>query len=102
RLGIKTFAQIHSVTIPHVGMPTGQPYEVLRYEHCLDGVLVVSKKLAQWCRAWGIPEAKIIHVPNGPSFAVSDAQVETTLIERAERAPGRPLNVLFLGRFDRE
>lgn len=102
RLGIRTFAQIHSVTIPHVGLPTGQPYEVLRYEHCLDGVLVVSRKLATWCRSWGIPEAKIIHVPNGPSFAVTDAEVDTTLIERAERRADAPLNVLFLGRFDRE
>jgi len=102
RLGIKTFSQIHSVTIPHTGLPTGQPYEVLRYEHCLDGVLVVSKKLATWCRAWGIPDEKIIHVPNGPSFAVTDAEVNTALIERTERSADQPLNILFLGRFDRE
>lgn len=102
RLGIKTFSQIHSVTIPHTGLPTGQPYEVLRYEHCLDGVLVVSRKLATWCRAWGIPDEKVIHVPNGPSFAVTDAEVNTSLVDRSERSAEQPLNVLFLGRFDRE
>lgn len=102
RAGVKTFVHLHSVSINPQGMPHGQPYEALQYEHSIDGALVVSTKLARWMRGWGFPEAKLILVPNAPSFSVSDAFVDCTLIERAERNATDPLHVLYLGRFDRE
>ena len=49
-----------------------------------------------------MPEEKLIHVPNAPSFGASDELVETTLAERAERPAGQPLRVMFIGRFDPE
>ncbi|MCZ6698316.1 MAG: glycosyltransferase [Planctomycetota bacterium] len=100
--GVKTFAQIHSVSIAPDMVPSGQPYEVVRYEHTLDGILVISEKLRRWCRSWGIPEAKLILVPNAPSFEVSDEAVATSLTERSERTEDTPLRILYLGRFDAE
>ncbi|HVP11547.1 MAG TPA: glycosyltransferase [Phycisphaerae bacterium] len=102
RSGVSTFAHLHSVIITHEGTTTGQAYEAVRYEHCLDGMLVISKRLGRWCRAWGVPESKVIHAPNAPSFAVSEAMVRAVLAQRAERPAGEPLRVLFLGRFDLE
>lgn len=100
--GVKTFLQIHSVWIAPDMIPHGQAYEAVRYEHTLDGVIVISEKLRRWCRAWGIPEEKVIHVPNAPSFAVSDELVSTTLANRSGRTSDTPLRVLYLGRFDKE
>lgn len=102
RNGVLTICHLHSVIISQDQMPSGQVYEMLRYEHSIDGVIVISKKLQQWCRAWGVPEAKLIPAANAPSFEVSDGFVKTVLENRVERMGGPPLNVLYLGRFDWE
>jgi glycosyltransferase involved in cell wall biosynthesis/GT2 family glycosyltransferase len=102
RLGVKTYSHLHSITLGPHGVTIGQPFEALRHEHSLDGVVVISRKLHRWCRAQAVPEDKLIHVPNAPSFGASDALVETTLVERAERTAGQQLRVLFIGRFDVE
>ncbi len=102
RQGVRTVSHIHSVTIGSDHLPSGQPYETVKYEHSIDAVVVISQRLHEWCRAWGIPEEKLVLVPNSASFEISDALVETTMIERAERTSDSPLNILFLGRFDLE
>jgi glycosyltransferase involved in cell wall biosynthesis/GT2 family glycosyltransferase len=102
RAGVKTFSHLHSVTLGPRGIPCGQPFEALRYEHSLDGILVISRKLRNWCRSLGVPEEKVLLVPNAPSFAASEALVRTTLIERGERTAAEPLRVMFIGRFDPE
>lgn len=102
RQGVKTLCHLHSVIISSDRMPCGQAYEVLRYEHSIDGVIVISNKLRHWCRAWGVPEAKLVYVPNAPSFDVSEALIKTVLEERSDRSRRQPLNVLYLGRFDWE
>ncbi len=102
RLGVKTYSHLHSVTLGPHGVTTGQPFEALRHEHSLDGVIVISHKLYQWCRAQGLPQDKLLHVPNAPSFGSSEALVQATLLERGERPLNQPLHVLFLGRFDVE
>ncbi len=100
--GVKTVSDIHSVTIPRDGPPSGQPYETVRYEHAIDAVITVSNKLQRWCHAQGIPAQKVIHVPNAASFDVSNSELATTLLERAARTTAQPLRALFLGRFDQE
>lgn len=102
RVGVKTLTHLHSITLTHLGVPCGQPLEALRYEHCLDGVIVISRKLWRWCVASGIPAEKMVLCPNAPSFEVSEALVDTTMTERAERRPSDPLRVLFISRFDSE
>jgi len=102
RAGVKIVSKIHSVTIPENGPPCGQPYETVRYEHAIDAVITVSQKLRRWCRAQGIPDQKLIHVPNAASFEVSEAELRTTMLERADRTSAQPLRALFLGRFDQE
>ena len=102
RLGVKVFAQLHVVDVSHHGVPGGLPYLTLDYEHGLDGVLVVSKRLRDWCRAWGVPEEKLFLVPNAPSFEVSESVLTTTMVDRARRSSRQKLRALFIGRFDRQ
>lgn len=102
RHGIKTICHLHSVIISTNEMPSGQAYEMLRHEKDVDGVIVISRKLLNWCKAWGVPREKLIFAPNAPSFEVSDALVRTTMQKRLERPAGSPLNILYLGRFDWE
>ncbi len=102
RAGVKVVSKIHSVTIPEYGPPSGQPYETVRYEHVIDAIITVSQRLRLWCRAQGIPDQKLIHVPNASSFDVSEAELQTTMYERAVRTSAQPLRALFLGRFDQE
>jgi len=102
RHGIKTICHLHSVIISTNEMPSGQAYEMLRHEKDVDGIIVISRKLLNWCRAWGVPKEKLIYAPNAPSFEVSDALVRTTMEKRLERPAGSPLNILYLGRFDWE
>lgn len=102
RHGIKTICHLHSVIISTHEMPSGQAYEMLRHERDVDGVIVISKKLRNWCRAWGVPREKLVLAPNAPSFEVSDEFVRTTMQVRREQSDGRPLRILYLGRFDWE
>jgi glycosyltransferase involved in cell wall biosynthesis len=103
RVGVRTFCHLHSVPLTQsTGAPCGPPFDAVRFEHSIDGVLVISQKMRHWCLAAGIPAEKVHHIPNAPSFEVSEALVAAALAERAERAAGSPLRVLFSGRFDGE
>jgi glycosyltransferase involved in cell wall biosynthesis len=106
RHGVMTICHLHSVIISPDQMPCGQVYDMLRYEHSYDGVIVISQKLQSWCRAWGVPHDKLIYAPNAPSFEISDAFLKMVMEIRSERElepePGDRLNVLYLGRFDWE
>ncbi len=102
RLGVKTIANLHSIITTPDGFTEGYPYTALGLEHGLDGVIVISEALRRWCLAWGVPESKLIFVPNGPSFTISQSRVETTLSRRETRSSELPLRVLHMGRFDIE
>jgi glycosyltransferase involved in cell wall biosynthesis len=102
RLGVKTFSLLHSVGLVLQGRPNLVSFDTRGLVQDLDGVMVISKKLLRWCAAHGVPREKLVYLPNAPSFAASDALVQTTMSERAGRGPDLPLRVLFLGRFDPE
>lgn len=102
RLGVKTFAHLHSIITTPDGLTEGYPYVGLGLEHALDGVIVISTALKRWCRGWGVPESKLIVLRNGPSFTISNARMEAVLAKRAYRTSAHPLHVLYLGRFDIE
>ena len=55
--------------------------------------------MGDWLHALGIPEDKIVPVPNAPGFPLDPAQAESLQQARRDRPPGR-LRALFLGRLD--
>ena len=97
-LGVCMMLALHLVDHDKFGAPIGNPHMALAYEHAYDHFLVISKNLRDWCFAHGVPEQKILLLPNAPSYPQRDTP-ETVRSIRATRAPG-PLNVLFLGRLD--
>jgi glycosyltransferase involved in cell wall biosynthesis len=85
------------------GRETGHAFLTLGHEHVYDLVGPGSESLCDWCHAMGFPRDKIVLVPNAPSYPVGADEIAEVLARRSEknRSP-RELNVLFLGRFDRQ
>lgn len=101
RAGILTFAHLHLVDRGKMNEPTGAPYQVIAYEHSYQGILVISRQLYDWCRAMGVPEGKLAHAPNAPSYPLEDETVARVRAVRETRR-GQPLRVAFIGRLDRQ
>ena len=99
RLGIRTASSLHLTDLSAVGRPTGNAYLTFAFEHAFDVIAPCSVQMADWCHAMGMPNEKIIPVPNAPSFAISADQMAQTRAARAGRTK-EPLRVLYLGRLD--
>ncbi|HVJ54306.1 MAG TPA: glycosyltransferase [Aliidongia sp.] len=101
RLGIASVAHLHLIDASRHGQPVGFVYQTLGYEHCYDQILVISENLHSTCVALGVPTEKLMHVPNAPSYPMTEEAVASIL---AARPPlkGRKLRCLYLGRFDRQ
>lgn len=102
RLNVKTIASLHLNDITEHGRAVGNPYLTLAYEHAYDLVTTCSHQLADWCHGMGIPEEKVLAVPNAPGYEVPEAVVQRVLAGRKERSPDEPIRALFLGRLDRQ
>lgn len=100
KLGIRTVSSLHLSDLSAFGRPVGNTYLSAAYEHAFDLIAPCSRQLADWCHAIGIPQDKIIPVPNAPSFPLSPERVGHSLQQRAGRDPSAPLRVLYLGRLD--
>jgi glycosyltransferase involved in cell wall biosynthesis len=102
RLGVTTVAALHLADRTAWDRAVGHPYLALAFEHAYDLVTTCSEGLADWCHGMGIPEEKILPVPNAPGYPCAPETVARILAARAERDPAQPLRVLFLGRLDRQ
>ena len=94
RFGVRTGLSLHLNDLSGFGRPVGNAYLGLAFEHAYDMVLPCSHQLGEWCHAMGIPEEKVVPVPNAPSFALPGG------VMRRPRAAGAPLRVIYLGRLD--
>jgi glycosyltransferase involved in cell wall biosynthesis len=102
RLNVKTVASLHLNDVTVHGRAVGNPYLALAYEHAYDLVTTCSHQLADWCHGMGIPEAKVLPVPNAPGYSVPEPVVQRILAKRKKRLPDEPIRALFLGRLDRQ
>ncbi|MDB5375350.1 MAG: hypothetical protein JWP04_3992 [Belnapia sp.] len=101
RLGVRTFGGLHLLERGPHGEPRGTPNIQAAYEHAYDGIMVISAQLRDWCIGAGIPAGKLHLVRNAPGYPTRPARVAAALAARPRRR-GRPLQVLFLGRLDRQ
>jgi glycosyltransferase involved in cell wall biosynthesis len=99
RLGVKLITRLHLDESPG-GMPWGDPYLAVDYEHSLHKVMVASEGLRHFLLAKGVPPEKLLYVPNAPGFDVAPERIDTALAERVRRPDAGPLRVLYMGRFD--
>ncbi len=97
-LGVTMMMGLHLVERSPLGAPEGNAHMALAYEQAYDHILVISRALWEWARGFGIPEQKLVLLPNAPSYP--DRDPEAAICRRRAARPPGPLRVLFLGRLD--
>lgn len=102
RSGVKTAISLHVHDLSPWQRPAGYTYLTLGYEHIYDLVIPCSHNLADWCHAVGIPEDKIVVVPNAAGYPLDSDTKEQIIRDKSEPDATGKLKVLFLGRFDRQ
>ncbi|HWA90311.1 MAG TPA: glycosyltransferase [Rhizomicrobium sp.] len=100
RFGVNMTVGVHMTERTPAGNPLGTPHSILGYEHGYDRIIVISDMLREWCIGQGVPEQKLHLVRNAPSYPSGKGATSRSLLAKKRR--GGPLNVLFLGRLDRQ
>ncbi len=100
RFGVNMTVGVHMTERTPVGNPLGTPHSILGYEHAYDGIIVISDMLHEWCIGQGVPADKLHLVRNAPSYPSGKGATMRSL--KAKKRGDGPLNVLFLGRLDRQ
>ncbi len=102
RFGVKTAISLHLNELSPYGRPLGNTFLGVAYEHAYDLFVPCSHQLGDWCHSMGVPEQKIVPVPNAPSFPADANSLADLHVARSHRAPNANLRVMFLGRLDRQ
>lgn len=100
RRGIKTANYLHVTDLTPQGRPVGHTYLGLAYEHAYDYFLTCSNQLAHWLHGMGVPDSKVVPVPNGPGYPLAPETLTALLGRKQYFAGDRKLRMLFIGRFD--
>ncbi len=100
RRGVKVLNYVHVLDKSKMGRDAGHPYLSLAFEHVYDTILTCSNDMAEWLHAMGVPSAKLMHIQNAASYALSSKERDGLLSIRRSRPQKDKLNVLFLGRLD--
>ena len=102
RAGVKTVASLHVHDLTPSGRANGFSHLALGYEHAYDYMIPCSGQMADWCHGLGVPEDKLLIVPNACGYPLEAPQVKQILDRRRKRGLAGELRVLFIGRFDRQ
>ncbi len=102
RAGVKTVASLHVHDLSPWQRAAGHGYLTLGYEHAYDLMIPCSHQMADWCHSLGVPENKVVVVPNACGYPMEDEQVNQILSRRWQHQDSQELRVLFIGRFDRQ
>ena len=102
RSGVITAMSLHVHDLSPWQRPAGYTYLSLGYEHAYDLIIPCSHNLADCCHAMGIPEDKIVVLPNAGGYPLDSDTRKQIVTRRSQRNSHDSLKVLFLGRFDRQ
>ena len=103
KLGVVTAVSLHLNDVSLHGRECGHPFLALGHEHVYDLVAPCSQTLLDWCHAMGVPRDKLVLVPNAPAHNIAADEITNLLVRRgAKNEFPHELNVLFLGRLDRQ
>ncbi|WP_429247926.1 glycosyltransferase [Massilia sp. UYP32] len=100
RFGVKTANYLHVTDLTAYGRPVGHSYLGLAYEHAYDYFLTCSNQMADWLHGMGVPESKIIPIPNGPGYPIHPDALLALHERKQYFSISRDLRILFIGRFD--
>ncbi|WP_238179859.1 glycosyltransferase family 4 protein, partial [Methylobacterium oxalidis] len=101
RRGAKIVGYWHVMDKNNVRRDVGHPYIALAFEHVYHLMLTCSESLCFWLHSMGVPQQKLMHIPNAPSYSLAPQAVEEICAQRKGRIR-KALSVIFLGRFDRQ
>lgn len=100
RRGTKVLGHMHVIDQTFAGREVGHPYIALAFEHVYDMLLTCSQDMVHWFHGMGVPYAKLMEIPNAPSYDMPAERVKAIVAERRNRKGTGPLRVLFMGRLD--
>jgi glycosyltransferase involved in cell wall biosynthesis len=101
-MGAKTATYLHVFDTTTLGRLVGHPYLTIPFEHGYDLILTCSEALKQELHALGVPEEKILSIPNAAGFRLQDNVREPVAKQRMTPRNNRRLRLLYLGRLDRQ
>jgi len=97
---------LHVVDLDAHGVPCGYPVIASReYARLIDHFVVISEHLRRFCLNLGIPEEKVLVLPNAATVSPASADAALRIAEekcRRSYSRERPIEILFCGRFDRQ
>lgn len=102
RMGVKTLNSLHLNDLTPLHRPVGNTYLGVAYEHAFDYFVPCSHQLGDWLHSMGVPQDKIVPVRNAPGFEIDPRVTARGIAARRARDPSEPLQVLYLGRLDRQ
>ena len=102
KLGVKTVTHLHLLDHSWLGKSGGHAMIALAYEHAYDLMVCNSAQLLSWMHAAGVPAQKLVHVPNAPGHALDETARQKSMARRLQPQRLQQLNVLYLGRLDRQ
>jgi len=103
KAGVILVNSVHVNDFTEHGREVGHTFLSLGYEHVYDLIAPCSEAMLATCNAFGVPGDKLVLIPNAPAHTASPSEIEAVLCARkARQAQARSLNILFLGRLDRQ
>lgn len=96
RDGVVTLAYEHLVDTNAFGRSVGSPMVALSFEAAFDLILTCSRGLSDWLHGAGVPEEKLLALPNSHGFHNFNGSDRVIGVDRTQR----PLSILFFGRMD--
>ena len=100
--GARCATYLHVTDLSPLGRFVGHTYLTVPFEHVYDRILTCSMRLADDLHALGVPAEKLIVIPNAGGFTPSAELKNAARRLRIEPRGERPLNVLYIGRLDRQ
>ena len=102
RSGVITLTSLHVHDLSTWHRPLGHGYLNLGYEHAYDYFIPCSQNMANWCHSMGVPQDKIMMIPNACGYPLAETKVAEIITRRRKRGFEGQLRLLFIGRFVRQ
>ena len=102
QLGVRALSYLHVTDRSKLGRLVGHPYLAVAFEHSYDLILTCSQRLRRELHALGVPDEKIMAIPNTSALYPTDDDRARASRQRREPRGSALLKLLYIGRLDRQ
>ena len=99
---IITINSLHLHDFTDLGRQFGNTQLGLAYEHAFDYLCPCSYELGNWLKGFGVPYDKVIPIQNAAGFELDSTKNEKLFAGRLEKERDQNLNILYIGRLDKQ